>query len=87
MGYNTAASRGVPKVLAGETKSEVGPHVGRLATARPLSEGLEHKESGPCVGALATSPVPSWGSPKLQRAGQHKKSRTCGCIRYITLAM
>ena len=43
--------------------------------------------SGPQVGRLATSPLPSMGSPTLQSAEQNQKWPTSGQIGYITSAV
>ena len=43
--------------------------------------------SGPLVGKVATSPLPSRGSPPLQSGGQNQKWPTCGQGGYVTPAV
>ena len=43
--------------------------------------------SGPLVGKVATSPLPSRGSPPLQSGGQNQKWPTCGQSGYVTPAV
>ena len=43
--------------------------------------------SGPLVGKVATSPLPSRGSPPLQSGGQNQKWPTCGQSGYVTPAI
>ena len=43
--------------------------------------------SGPLVGKVATSPLPSRGYPPLQSGGQDRKWPTCGQGGYVTLAL
>ena len=43
--------------------------------------------SGPQVGKVATSPLPSRGSPPLQSGGQNQKWPTCGQSGYVTPAV
>ena len=43
--------------------------------------------SGPLVGKVATSPLPSWGSPPLQSGGENQKWPTCGQSGYVTPAV
>ena len=60
----------------------------------PCSLGDPHRfraggeiESGPQVGKVATSPLPSRGSPPLHSGGQNQKWLGCGQSRYITPAI
>ena len=43
--------------------------------------------SGPLVGKMATSTLPSRGSPPLQSGGQNQKWPTCGQNGYVTPAV
>ena len=43
--------------------------------------------SGPRVGKVATSPLPSRGSPPLQSGGQNRKWPACGQSGYVTPAV
>ena len=43
--------------------------------------------SGPLVGKVATSPLPSRGYPPLQSGGQNQKWPTCGQSDYVTPAV
>ena len=43
--------------------------------------------SGPLMGKVATSPLPSRGSPPLQSDGQNQKWPTCGQSGYVTPAI
>ena len=43
--------------------------------------------SGPQVGKMATSPLPSRGSPPLQSGGENEKWPTCGQSGYVTPAV
>ena len=57
-----------------------------------FGEALRYKagrqiRSGPLVGKVATSPLPSRGSPPLQSGGQNQKWPTCGQGGYITPAV
>ena len=36
------------------------------------------------MGRVATSPLPSWGSPPLQSGGGNQKWATCGQSGYVT---
>ena len=90
MGYITPAVWGVPNASKCETKSEVDHmwvdwlhHPCRLGARQRFRVG-DKIRSGPHVGGWATSPLPSGGSPTLQRARQNQKWPTCGQISYIT---
>ena len=61
-------------------------HRCRLGGPQRFSVGNE-VESGPHVGGLATSPLPSRGSPKLHCGKQSRKWPTCGRTGHITLAV
>ena len=47
----------------------------------------DKNRSGPHVGGLATSPLPSWGSPKFHCEKQSRKWPACGRTGHITLAV
>ena len=58
--------------------------VSRIPTA--LERGVRGRggiRSGPLVGTVATSPLPSWRSPALQSGGQNQKWPTSGQSGYI----
>ena len=59
----------------------VTPAVSEIPTA--LERGGEIR-SGPLLGTVATSPLPSPGSPPLQSRGQNQKWPTCGQSGCIT---
>ena len=85
-------SRGSPPLQSG-AKSEVAHkwakwlrHPCRLGDPHRCRAGGEIK-SGPHVGKVATSPLPSRGSPPLQSGGQNQKWPTCGQSGYVTPAV
>ena len=61
-------------------------HPCRLGNPHRLRKGGGIR-SGPQVGKLATSPLPSRGSPPLQSGGQNQKWPTCGQSGYVTPAV
>ena len=50
-------------------------------------KAMDKIKSGPQVGRLATSPLPSGASPMLRSGGQNQTCPTCGRIGYITPAV
>ena len=62
----------------------VTPAVSGIPTA---SERGDKIRSGPLVGKVATSPVPSRGSPPLHSGGQNQKWPTCGQGGYVNPAV
>ena len=74
-------------------KSEVA-HLWAKWLRHPCRLGDPHRcraggkiRSGPLVGKVATSPLPSRGSPPLQSGGQNQKWATCGQSGYVTPAV
>ena len=92
-GYVTPAVSGIPTAAERGRKSEVAQlwakwlrHPFRLRDAHRFRAGGEIK-SGPLVGKVATSPLPSWGSPPLQSGGGNQKWPTCGQSGYVSPAV
>ena len=92
-GYVTPAASGIPTAAQRGGKSEVAhkwakwlhhPAVSGIPTA--LQRGGEIR-SGPQVGKVATSPLPSRGSPPLHSWGGNQKWPTCGQSGYVTPAV
>ena len=86
-------SRGSPPLQRGGAKSEVA-HLWAKWLRHPCRLGDPHRcrargeiRSGPLVGKVATSPVPSRGSPPLQSGGQNQKWPTSGPGGYLTPAV
>ena len=86
-------SRGSPPLHGRGGKSEVA-HLWARWLLHPCRLGDPHRfraggkiRSGPLVGKVATSPLPSWGSPPLQSGGQIQKWPTCGQSGYVTPAV
>ena len=93
IGYLTHAVSGIPTPSERGAKSEVAhksenwlPHPCRIGDPHCLRAGGKIR-SGPQVGELATSPLPSRGSPPLQSGGQNQKSPTSRQIGYLTPAV
>ena len=91
-GYDTLAVSGIPTASEQGEKSEVAHnwakwlrHPCRLGDPHRLRAGGKIRR-GPQVGKVATSPLPSWGSPPLQSGGQNQKWPTCGQSGYVTPA-
>ena len=61
-------------------------HPCRLGDPHRCRAGGEIR-SGPLVGKVAMSPLPSQGSPPLQSGGGNQKWPTCGQSGYVTLAV
>ena len=62
-------------------------HPCHLGDPHRLRAGGGGIRSGPLVGKVATSPLPSRGSPPLQSGGQNQKWPTCGQSGYVTPAV
>ena len=92
-GYITPAVSGIPTAAEPGARSEVA-HLWAKWLRHPCRVGDPHRlraggkvRSGPQVGKVATSPLPSRGSPPLHSGGQNQKWPTCGQSGYITLAI
>ena len=92
-GYVTPAVSGIPTASERGAKSEVA-HLRAKWLRHPCCLGDPHRfraggkiKSGPQVGKVATSPLPSQVSPPLQSGGQNQKWPTCGQSGYVTLAV
>ena len=92
-GYVTLAVSGIPTASQRGAKSEVA-HLWAKWLRHPCRLGDPHRfraggeiRSGPLVGKVATSPLPSRGSPPLQSGGGNQKWPTCGQSGYVTLAV
>ena len=92
-GYVTPAVTGIPTALKRGAKSEVA-HLWAKWLRHPCRLGDPHRftaggkiRSGPLVGKVATSPLPSRGSPPLQSGGGNQKWPTCGQSGYATPAV
>ena len=93
-GYLTPAVSGIPTASERGGKSEVAHkwakwlrdpcHLGDPQGCRAGGGGIR---SGPQVGKVATSPLPSRGSPPLQSGRQNQKWPTCGQCGYLTPAV
>ena len=92
-GYPTRAVSGIPTAAERGAKSEVA-HLWAKWLRHPCRLGDPHHfrargkiRSGPVVGKVATSPLPSRGSPPLRSGGQNQKWPTCGQSGYVTPAV
>ena len=92
-GYVTPAVSGIPTAAERGAKSEVAhkwakwlPHPCRIGDPHRFRAGGIIR-SGPQVGQMATSPLPSRGSPPLQSGGQNQKWPTSGPNGYLTPAV
>ena len=92
-GYVTLAVSGIPTAVERGGKSEVA-HLWAKWLRHPCRVGDPHRfragggiRSGPLVGKVAMSPLPSQGSPPLQSGGGNQKWPTCGQSGYVTLAV
>ena len=92
-GYVTPAVSGIPTAAEQEEKSEVA-HKWAPWLRHPCCLGDPQRfraggkiRNGPLVGKVATSPLPSRGSPPLQSGGKNQKWPTCGQSGYVTLAV
>ena len=89
-GYVTPAVSGIPSIAERGAKSEVA-HKWAKWLRHPCRLGDPHRfraggeiGSGPLVGKVATSPLPSRGSPPLHSGGGNQKWPTCGQSGYVT---
>ena len=92
-GYLTPAVSGIPTASKRGAKSELAhkwakwlPHPCRLGDPHRFKAGGKIR-SGPLMGKMATSPLPSRGSPPLQSGGQNQKWPTYGQNGYLTPAV
>ena len=92
-GYVTPAVSGIPNAARRGAKSEVA-HLWAKWLRHPCRLGDPHRfraegkiRSGPHMGKMATSPLPSRGSPPLLSGGQNQKWPTCGQNGYVTPAV
>ena len=92
-GYVTPAVSQIPTAAERARKSEVA-HKWAKWLRHPYRLGDPHRfrgggkiRSGPLVGKVATSPLPSRGSPPLQSGGQNQKWPTFGQSGYVTPAV
>ena len=91
-GYVTPAVSGIPTASERGRKSKVAHlwakwlhHPRRFKDPHHFRAGGKIR-SGPQVGKVATSSLPSRGSPPLQSGGQNQKWRTSGQSGYVTPA-
>ena len=92
-GYVTQAISRIPTAAERGAKSEMAHLWARwLCHACRLGDPYRFRagggiRSGPLVGKVATSPLPSPASPSLQSGGQNQKWPTCGQGGYVTPAI
>ena len=87
-------SGGSPPLQSGGGGGSEVAHLGAKWRRQPCRPGDAHRfraggeiRSGPQVGKVATSPLPSRGSPPLQSRGGNQKWPTCGQSGYVTPAV
>ena len=92
-GYVTLAVSGIPTASERGGKSDVAQkwakwlhHPCRLGDPHHFRAGGKIR-GGPLVGTVATSLLPSRGSPPLQSGGENQKWRTSGQSGYVTPAV
>ena len=92
-GYAAPAGSGIPTASERGAKSEVA-HKWAKWLRHPCRLGDPHRFTaggkiinGPLVGKVATSPLPSRGSPPLQSGGQNQQWPTSGQSGYVTPAV
>ena len=92
-GYVTPAVSGIPTASERGAKSEVAHKLAKWLR-HPCRLGDPHRfgaggkiRSGPLVGKVAMSPLPSRGSPPLQSGGENQKWPTYGQSGYVTPAV
>ena len=92
-GYVTLAVSGIPTASERGGESKVA-HLWAKWLRRPCRLGDPHRctagggiRSGPLMGKVATSPLPSRGSPPLHSGGQNQKWPTSGQSGYVTPAV
>ena len=85
---------GDPQTLQSGGQNQKWPTCGQNGYVTPAVSGIPTAfrvggkiRSGALVGKVATSPVPSRGSPPLQAGGQNQKWPTCGQNGYVTPAV
>ena len=93
IGHVTPATSGMPTAAEWGAKSEVA-HLWGKWLRHPCRLGDPHRcrvggkiRSGPIIGKVATSPMPSRGSPPLESGGQNQKWPISGQSGYVTLAV
>ena len=86
-------SRGSPSLKSGEVNQK-WPTSGQSGYVTPAVSGIPTASerggkirSGPQVGKVATSPLPSRGSPSLQSGEENEKWPTSGQSGYVTPAV
>ena len=85
IGDPTASERGAKSEVA-HKRAKWLPHPCRIGNPHRFGAGGKIR-SGPQVGKVATSPLPSRGSPPLQSRGQNQKWPTSGQSGYVTPAI
>ena len=92
-GYITHAISGIPNASGRGAKSE-GAHLWAKYLHHPCRVGDLHRfraepniRRSPLVGKVATSALPSGGSPPLQSGGPNQKWPSCGQSGYVTAAV
>ena len=92
-GYVTLAVSGIPTAVERGAKSEMAQlwakwlrHPWRLGDPHRFRAGGEIR-SGPLVGRVATSPLPSRGSPPLQSGGEIRSGPLIGKVVTLPLAI
>ena len=95
-GYATPAVSGIPTAVERGGGNQNWPTSGQSGYVTPAVSGIPTAadrgggggvRTGPLVGKVATSPLPSRGSPPLQSGGQNQKWPTCGQSGYVTPAV
>ena len=92
-GHVTLAVSGIPTASEQGGKSRVA-HKWATWLCHPCRLRDPHRfraegniKSGPIIGSVATSPLPSRGSPPLERRGENQKWLTSGQSGHVTLAI
>ena len=94
-GYVNPAVSGIPTASERGGGNQKWPTRGQSGYVTPAASGIPAAaerggggiRSGPLVGKVATSPLPSRGSPPLQSGGQNQKWPTSGQGGYVTPAV
>ena len=96
MAMSPLPSRGSPPLQSGgRGGDQKWPTYGQSGYVTPAVSGIPAASErgvggiriGPQVGEVATSPLPSRGSPPLRSGGQNQKWPTCGQSGYVTPAV
>ena len=94
VGTSPLPSRGSPPLQSGGGGGSEVAHLWAKWLRHPCRLGDPHRcrargkiRTGPQVGKMATSPLPSRGSPPLESGGGNEKWPTCGQSGYITPAV